>query len=81
MAARRINRENALTVISAAILIGTELLAAAFAGGWAIANLFSFGLYGMYALQAVLLVPAAYGVYAFLTSANRVEPIFERTGR
>ncbi len=31
------------TVVSAAILIGAEVFGAAFAGGWAIANLFDLG--------------------------------------
>jgi hypothetical protein len=39
---RRIIWIHVLTVISAAILIGAEVFGAAFAGGWAVANLFNF---------------------------------------
>ena len=37
-----------LTVLSAAILIGAEVFGAAYAGGWAFANLFGLGDYGTY---------------------------------
>ena len=40
---RRIIWLNVLTVLSAAILIGAEVFGAAFAGGWAFANLFELG--------------------------------------
>ena len=40
---RRILWLNVLTVVSAAILISAEVFGAAFAGGWAVANLFEFG--------------------------------------
>lgn len=77
-APRRINWPNAITVASAAILIATELVAMAFAGGWAIANLVGWGTYGGYALQATFLVPSLYGIYAFVRAANRAEPVFQR---
>ena len=35
----RIDWDNVSTVISAAVLIGAEVFGAAFAGGWALANL------------------------------------------
>src|SRR6516165_6371225 len=38
---RRIAWQNVLTVVSAAILISAEVFGAAFAGSWAIANLFA----------------------------------------
>ncbi len=41
--ARRIVWINVLTVVSATILIGAEVFGAAFAGSWAIANLFGLG--------------------------------------
>ena len=40
---RRIIWLNVLTVVSASILISAEVFGAAFAGGWAVANLFEFG--------------------------------------
>lgn len=78
MPAGRINKHNAMTVVSAGILIGTELFAAAAAGGWAISNLLGLGTYGMYALQAIFVALAGYGFLAFLRSANRSEPVFEK---
>jgi uncharacterized membrane protein len=77
MAARRINKHNAMTVISATILIGTELVAAAAAGGWALSNLMGLGAYGMYALQAIFMIAALYGILAFFRSATRAEPVTE----
>jgi hypothetical protein len=74
----RINWPNAITVGSAAILIATELVAMAFAGGWAIANLFGWGAYGGYLLQAAFLLPSLYGIYAFVRAANRAEPVVQR---
>ena len=38
---RRISWQNVSTVLSAAILISAEVFGAAFAGGWALANLAS----------------------------------------
>jgi hypothetical protein len=53
-AGRRIKWQNVSTVLSAAILIGAEVFGAAFAGGWALANLLSLGDYGEYVLTASL---------------------------
>ena len=46
---------NVITVISAAILIGAEVFGAAFAAGWAFANLFGLGEYGVHILQGAVL--------------------------
>ena len=50
----RIDWDNVSTVISAAVLIGAEVFGAAFAGGWALANLFGLGLTGEYVLTTAL---------------------------
>ncbi len=42
-----------LTVLSAAILIGAEVFGAAFAGGWAIANLLEWGTTGEHIMQGI----------------------------
>ena len=52
---RRIKWQSVSTVLSAAILIGAEVFGAAFAGGWALANLFGLGNYGEYVLHGVVL--------------------------
>jgi hypothetical protein len=75
---RRINWLNVSTVISAAILIGAEVFGAAFAGGWAFANLFNLGEYGVYALQVVFFLAGVAVMIAFVRSGMRVEPFTTR---
>ncbi len=52
---RRIVWQSVITVLSAAVLISAEVFGAAFAGGWALANLMGLGDYGVYALQIAFL--------------------------
>ena len=52
---RKINWLNTMTVVSAAILIGAEVFGAAFAGSWAIANLFGLGDTGARVLDVLFL--------------------------
>ncbi|MBV9557421.1 MAG: hypothetical protein JO254_10105, partial [Pseudolabrys sp.] len=66
--------QNVSTVLCAAILIGAEVFGAAFAGGWALANLFGLGLYGIYILQGVFFVLGAAVMVAFVRNGMRVEP-------
>ena len=63
-----------LTVVSAAILIGAEVFGAAFAAGWAFANLFSLGEYGVHILQALFFALGVAVMISFLRNARRVEP-------
>ena len=71
---RRVNWLNVLTVMSAAILIGAEVFGAAFAAGWAFANLFSFGIYGVHILQGVFFLCGVAVMAQFIRSARRIEP-------
>ena len=71
---RRINWVNVLTVVSAAILIGAEVFGAAFAGGWAVANLFNLGPYGVHAMQALFFIVGIAVMISFLRGAQRIEP-------
>lgn len=71
---RRINWTNVITVLSAAILISAEVFGAAFAGGWAFAELFHLGDYGAYVLQTVFFVLGAAVMIGFVRNAKRVEP-------
>ena len=73
-ARRRIVWVNVMTVMSAAILIGAEVFGAAFAGGWAIANLFDLGPTGGLVLRALLFVLGMVVMVAFIRNAQRVEP-------
>jgi len=84
---RRIVWLNVITVISAAILIGAEVFGAAFAAGWAFANLFGFSEYvviatkenvliirGMHILQGLFFVLGVAVMISFIRNAKRVEP-------
>ena len=75
--ARRIIWRNVLTVTSAAILIGAEVFGGAFAAGWAFANLFELGDYGVPVLQAVFFLCGIVVMVRFLLNARRVEPFRE----
>ena len=75
---RRIAWLNVLTVISAAILIGAEVFGGAFAAGWAFANLFHLGEYGVPLLQGVFFLCGVAVMVRFVINAKRVEPFTER---
>ena len=77
---RRIIWLNVLTVVSAAILISAEVFGAAFAGGWAVANLFDFGTDGVHVFQAVFFVVGIAVMIAFVRNAKHVEPFMTRSG-
>jgi len=71
---RRIIWLHVLTVISAAILIGAEVFGAAFAAGWAFANLFAFGEYGAHILQVIFFLCGVAVMVQFIRAARKVEP-------
>jgi hypothetical protein len=71
---RRILWENVLTVVSAAILISAEVFGAAFAGSWAIANLFALGTIGARLLDGLFVVCGIVVMVQFVRAASRVEP-------
>ncbi len=77
---RSINWTSLTTVCSAAILIGTELLGAAWASGWALAGFFQLGPTVEVVLQSIFGLIALYAIFVFLRQASRVEPIFKREG-
>jgi hypothetical protein len=70
-----INWTNATTLISVAILVGTELVGAGAAAGWAIGGLFQFGEPITHALESVLVLAALTGLFYFLRAALAHEPI------
>jgi hypothetical protein len=71
---RRIVWVNVLTVVSATILIGAEVFGAAFAGSWAIANLFGMGLTVARILDAIFLAFGAVIMFQFVRFARKIEP-------
>ena len=73
-AGRRIVWTNVMTVLSAAILIGAEVFGAAFAGGWAVANLFDLGPYGVHIMQGLFFLCGLAVMVAFIRNARQVEP-------
>ena len=82
----RINWINVSTVLSAAILIAAEVFGAAFAGGWALYNLFLssvfqlIGLddYGMHITQGALFIAGIAVMVAFIRAGMRIEPFTTR---
>lgn len=75
---RRINWTNVTTVLSAAILISAEVFGAAFAGGWAVANLIGLGDYGVYALQILFFLAGLFVMATFVRNGMHVEPFRAR---
>jgi hypothetical protein len=74
-ASKPINWRNALTLLSVAILVGTELVGAGAAAGWAIGGLFALGEPFTHILQGLLVLSALTGLYYFLRAALAHEPI------
>ena len=75
---RRIIWQNVLTVVSAAILISAEVFGAAFAGGWAVANLLEFGTDGVHIFQAIFFILGIGVMIAFVRHAQGVEPFLTK---
>jgi hypothetical protein len=82
----RINWINVSTVLSAAILIAAEVFGAAFAGGWALHNLFlepvfamvGLDAYGTHITQGALFVLGIAVMMAFIRNGMRIEPFTTR---
>ncbi|MCA3594233.1 MAG: hypothetical protein ING72_04625 [Methylobacterium sp.] len=77
MAEKRFNRSNALAVICAAILVGTEILAVALALGWALGGLLGWGQEMTYGLIGLSLAGGAYLTAIFVRNAMKAEPFYE----
>ena len=71
---RRILWPNVLTVFSAAILISAEVFGAAFAGSWAIANLFALGALGARVLDGLFILCGIAVMVQFVRAAHHVDP-------
>jgi len=71
---RRVQWQNVLTVVSAAILISAEVFGAAFAGSWAIANLMGLGALGARILDVIFMLCGLAVMVQFLRAAHHVEP-------
>jgi len=64
-----INKANALTLASVGVLVGTELIGAGAAAGWAIGGLFQLGDLITHLLEGVFILVAVFGLYRFLHAA------------
>jgi hypothetical protein len=74
----RINWTNLITIVSAAILIGVEVIGIGLATGWALAALFGFSKTIEAVLMATFALGAAYFTWSFVKNAAKIEPIVER---
>ena len=72
---KRFNTKNFWTLVSLAILVGTEIVGVALAAGWAIAGLFGLGTTIGYVLMAVFTMIGLYGLTLFMRRAAEVEPV------
>ena len=73
--ARRTPQQNLITIVSAMILIGTEVFGVAVAAGWAIAGLFELGDTVSYALMLLFSGLGAWAMLVLWRRATQVEPI------
>lgn len=64
-----------VTLVAATVLIATQTIAAAVAGGWAIAGFFGLGDIGAYVLEAAGLALGLWAVVKFVRSAMKNEPL------
>lgn len=71
---KRIVWQSVSTVLSAAVLIAAEVFGGAFAGGWAVANLFDLGPYGVHIMQGLFFIVGMAVMVAFVRNAKKVEP-------
>ncbi len=74
---RRIRWDHVSTVLSAAILLGAELLGAGLAAGWAIAALLDASLIWEMIFEGLFGLLALYGIFRFVMNAKQVEPFVE----
>jgi hypothetical protein len=77
MREKKLNRENAMTVICAAILVGTEIIAAALALGWAVGGLMRWGQEFTIGLVLACFGGGVYLTYIFVRNALKAEPFYE----
>jgi len=72
---KKINWRNALAVISLGILVGTELVGMTWAAGWALGGIFDLPPLFRRIFEVTGLVLGFAGLYYFMRSALKVEPI------
>ena len=75
MSQKPINYTHLYTLIAVAILVGTELVGASWAAGWALGGLFQLDPTISRALEVLFSLLGFVGLYFFMKTAIRNEPI------
>ncbi|CAJ0867645.1 hypothetical protein AMST5_01973 [freshwater sediment metagenome] len=75
MSQKPINVAHLSTLIAVAILVGTELVGASWAAGWALGGLFQLDPTISRALEVLFSLLGFVGLYFFMKTAIRNEPI------
>ena len=70
-----IHWQNAVTIVSVAILVGTELVGVSWAAGWALGGMFQLPPVVSTALEIISGLFGMVLVYYFVRAALKVEPI------
>jgi hypothetical protein len=72
----RLKPSSLLTVVSAIVLVGVEVLAVALAAGWALAGLFQLGRTIEIIFMGIFSLLAIWAILGFARSALKVEPVY-----
>jgi hypothetical protein len=72
---KSIDWTNARTLIALAILVGTELIGASWAAGWALGGLFQLSANLAHAIEILFVVIGFIGLYYFMRTAIAHEPV------
>ncbi|MBG0792986.1 hypothetical protein IYY11_06230 [Methylocystis sp. H62] len=75
MSQKPINYPRLSTLVAVAILVGTELVGASWAAGWALGGLFQLDPLISRALEIIFSLAGLIGLYFFMRTAIRNEPI------
>jgi len=75
MSKKPINYVNFSTLVAVAILVGTELVGASWAAGWALGGLFQLDPLVSRVFEVVFALIGLVGLYFFMRTAIRNEPI------
>ena len=75
--AKKLNPANLKTIVSVMILVGTEIIAASLALGWAMGGLLDLSDTLRWILIGACLLGGIYVLYVFFKTANRIEPIYQ----
>jgi hypothetical protein len=75
MSQKPINLLHLSTLVAVAILVGTELVGASWAAGWALGGLFQLDPLVSHIFEVVFALLGFVGLYFFMRAAVRNEPI------